>query len=62
MATTLLRQSALRTALRSSAPSTTKRAALASTTFTRGKATLPDLTCMTSTYAHNLGREVRLLM
>ncbi|KAK4502226.1 hypothetical protein PRZ48_005651 [Zasmidium cellare] len=43
MATTLLRQSALRTAVRSAAPSATKRAALASTTFTRGKATLPDL-------------------
>ncbi|KAM3416254.1 Superoxide dismutase [Cercospora zeina] len=43
MASTLLRQSALRTALRSSAPSTAKKAALASTTFTRGKATLPDL-------------------
>ncbi|PPJ61081.1 hypothetical protein CBER1_07400 [Cercospora berteroae] len=43
MASTLLRQSALRTALRSSAPSTAKKAALASTIFTRGKATLPDL-------------------
>ncbi|CAK4034773.1 mitochondrial superoxide dismutase [Mn] [Lecanosticta acicola] len=43
MASTLLRQSALRTAVRSAAPSTAKRAALASTTFVRGKATLPDL-------------------
>ncbi|EGP88670.1 unnamed protein product [Zymoseptoria tritici ST99CH_1A5] len=43
MAATLLRQNALRTAIRSAAPSTAKRAALASTTFTRGKATLPDL-------------------
>ncbi|KJY00049.1 superoxide dismutase like protein [Zymoseptoria brevis] len=43
MAATLLRQNALRTAVRSAAPSTAKRAALASTTFTRGKATLPDL-------------------
>ncbi|EME45598.1 Mn superoxide dismutase-like protein [Dothistroma septosporum NZE10] len=44
MSSTLsLRQSALRTALRSAAPSTTKRAAIAGTTFTRGKATLPDL-------------------
>lgn len=46
MASTLLRQSALRTAVRSAAPSSAKRAALASTTFTRGKATLPDLPCM----------------
>lgn len=45
MAATLLRQNALRTAIRSAAPSTAKRAALASTTFTRGKATLPDLAC-----------------
>lgn len=45
MAATLLRQSALRTAIRSSAPTAAKRAAIASTTFTRGKATLPDLPC-----------------
>ncbi|WPH02222.1 Hypothetical protein R9X50_00507800 [Acrodontium crateriforme] len=38
---TMLRSSALRSALR--APSTTQRVAMVSTTFTRGKATLPDL-------------------
>jgi len=43
MSATLLRQNALRTAVRSAAPSATKRAAIASTTFVRGKATLPDL-------------------
>ncbi|GAB7340520.1 hypothetical protein MBLNU457_6939t2 [Dothideomycetes sp. NU457] len=43
MSTSLLRNSAMRSALRASAPSATKRAAIASTTFTRGKATLPDL-------------------
>jgi len=45
MSTTLLRNSAMRSALKASAPSAIKRAALASTTFTRGKATLPDLPC-----------------
>ena len=46
MSTSLLRTTALRSSLRaSSAPSAAKRAALASTTFTRGKATLPDLPC-----------------
>ncbi|KAK3711089.1 Superoxide dismutase [Mn], mitochondrial [Vermiconidia calcicola] len=39
----MLRGTALRSALRTAAPSATKRAALASTTFTRNKATLPDL-------------------
>ncbi|CAD0113930.1 unnamed protein product [Aureobasidium uvarum] len=39
----VFRNSAVRSALRASAPSATKRAAIASTTFTRGKATLPDL-------------------
>jgi len=43
MANTLLRQSALRTALRTATPSAVKRAAIASTTFTRSKVTLPDL-------------------
>ena len=43
----VFRNSAVRSALRASAPSTAKRAAFASTTFTRGKATLPDLPCMT---------------
>lgn len=43
MSATMLRSGALRTAVRTQAPSTTKRAALASTTFTRNKATLPDL-------------------
>ena len=45
MSTSLLRNSAMRSTLRASAPSATKRAAIASTTFTRGKATLPDLPC-----------------
>ncbi|KAG9849819.1 hypothetical protein KCU98_g5502, partial [Aureobasidium melanogenum] len=39
----VFRNSAMRSALRATAPSATKRAAIASTTFTRGKATLPDL-------------------
>ncbi|KAL1297343.1 hypothetical protein AAFC00_004888 [Neodothiora populina] len=39
MSTAMLRNSAVRSALRASAP----RAALTSTSFTRGKATLPDL-------------------
>lgn len=41
----VFRNSAVRSALRASAPSATKRAAIANTTFTRGKATLPDLSC-----------------
>lgn len=41
----VFRNSAVRSALRATAPSATKRAAIASTTFTRGKATLPDLPC-----------------
>jgi Fe-Mn family superoxide dismutase len=41
----VFRNSAVRSALRASAPSATKRVAFASTTFTRGKATLPDLPC-----------------
>lgn len=45
MSSAILRNSAVRSALRASAPSATKRAAIASTTFTRGKATLPDLSC-----------------
>ncbi len=45
MSSTLLKSSALRTALRSTTTSTTKRAALASTIFTRNKVTLPDLPC-----------------
>lgn len=43
MAATLFRSSALRSAVRS-APST-RAAAIGNTTFTRGKATLPDLSC-----------------
>jgi len=43
MSSTLLRSSALRSALRASAPTTSTRAGLAGTTFVRGKATLPDL-------------------
>lgn len=45
MNSTLLRTSALRSAVRAAAPSTTARAGLAGTTFVRGKATLPDLAC-----------------
>jgi Fe-Mn family superoxide dismutase len=41
----VFRNSAVRSALRASAPSAAKRVAFASTTFTRGKATLPDLPC-----------------
>ncbi|KAL9097117.1 MAG: hypothetical protein Q9165_000543 [Trypethelium subeluteriae] len=44
MSTTLLRTTGFRSALRAAAPSiTTHRAGLAGATFTRGKATLPDL-------------------
>lgn len=43
MASTLLKNAALQTALRASGQTIAKRAAPASTTFTRGKATLPDL-------------------
>ena len=50
MSSTLIRQSALRSALRNSALTAAKRAAPASTTFTRGKATLPDLACMDDIY------------
>lgn len=42
MATTLFRNCALRSAVRA-AP--VQRAAIGGTTFTRGKATLPDLSC-----------------
>lgn len=44
MNATLLRTSALRSATRATASPAT-RAGLAGTTFTRGKATLPDLPC-----------------
>ena len=43
MATTLFRNSAMRSAVRA-APS--MRASIGGTTFVRGKATLPDLACM----------------
>ncbi|KAF2690148.1 manganese and iron superoxide dismutase [Lentithecium fluviatile CBS 122367] len=43
MNSTLLRTTAVRSALRAAAPSASKRAGLAGTTFVRGKATLPDL-------------------
>ncbi|KAF2874529.1 Manganese/iron superoxide dismutase [Massariosphaeria phaeospora] len=43
MNSTLLRTTALRSALRASAPTAATRAGLAGTTFVRGKATLPDL-------------------
>ncbi|KAK3046718.1 Superoxide dismutase [Mn], mitochondrial [Extremus antarcticus] len=43
MSTTMLRSTALRSALRAAAPSTTARAACFSTTVTMQKATLPDL-------------------
>ncbi|MCJ1367850.1 hypothetical protein MMC16_006986 [Acarospora aff. strigata] len=43
MSTTLLRTSAIRSALRSGASSSSKNAGLAGLSFTRGKATLPDL-------------------
>ncbi|KAF2116244.1 Manganese/iron superoxide dismutase [Lophiotrema nucula] len=43
MSSTLMRSSALRSALRASAPKASTRAGLAGTSFVRGKATLPDL-------------------
>ncbi|KAG8628307.1 hypothetical protein KVT40_004180 [Elsinoe batatas] len=43
MSSTLMRNTALRSALRAGGASTSKRAAFASTSFVRGKATLPDL-------------------
>lgn len=46
MASALLRTSAARTALRAGKQATFARAGLAGVTFTRGKATLPDLPCM----------------
>ena len=46
----VFRNSAVRSALRASAPSAAKRAAFASTTFTRGKAILPDLPCMSCVF------------
>jgi hypothetical protein len=46
MAATLFRSSALRSAVRS-APN--MRASIGGTTFTRGKATLPDLSCTLNT-------------
>lgn len=49
MATTLFRNSALRSAVRA-AP--TQRAALGGTTFVRGKATLPDLSCTPLPHQH----------
>lgn len=45
MSNTLLKSSALRSALRTTASASTRRTALASTTFVRNKATLPDLPC-----------------
>lgn len=48
MSTTLLKNSAMRSALRATAPSAMKRTAMASTSFVRGKATLPDLSCKQS--------------
>lgn len=45
MSTTLLKQSAMRTALRNAAPSALKRATFASSQQIRTKATLPDLPC-----------------
>jgi Fe-Mn family superoxide dismutase len=47
MAATLFRSSALRSAARS-APS--MRASIGGTTFVRGKATLPDLSCTSTSY------------
>lgn len=46
MASALLRTSGARTALRAGKQATSARAGLAGVTFTRGKATLPDLPCM----------------
>lgn len=45
MSSTLLRSSAARSALRACTASASGRAGLAGVTFTRGKATLPDLPC-----------------
>jgi Fe-Mn family superoxide dismutase len=45
MNSTLLRTTAVRSALRAAAPSSGVRAGFAATTFVRGKATLPDLPC-----------------
>jgi Fe-Mn family superoxide dismutase len=50
MAATLFRTSAMRSAVRA-APS--MRASIGGTTFVRGKATLPDLACMSYSYACN---------
>jgi hypothetical protein len=50
MNSTLLRTTAVRSALRAAAPSTAARAGVAGTTFVRGKATLPDLSCTSSQY------------
>lgn len=47
MAATLVRTSA-RAALRSGASATPRAAGVAGLTFARGKATLPDLKCMSS--------------
>lgn len=47
MSTTLLRNTPLRLILRSAAPFLTKRRAVAGT-FVRGKATLPDLPCLST--------------
>jgi Fe-Mn family superoxide dismutase len=46
MAATLLRSTVTRTALRASTTVPARRIGLAGVTFTRGKATLPDLPCM----------------
>jgi hypothetical protein len=46
MATALFRAPAARSALRVARTATATQAGLAGVTFTRGKATLPDLPCM----------------
>ena len=48
MPATLLRTSTARAALRAGALSSSKHAGLAGLSFTRGKATLPDLPCKLS--------------
>jgi Fe-Mn family superoxide dismutase len=47
MSNTLFRSTAVRAALRASAPTAAYRAGLAGTSI-RGKATLPDLSCMSA--------------
>lgn len=46
MSTTLLRTSSIRSVLRAGASGNSKKAGIAGVSFVRGKATLPDLPCV----------------